>query len=152
MSIEAIRNIYVKPEEVDITPMDHEEIKQTQKEKPKNTGRNDDVGGAVKELEEKFGVNTEPNNNIDDQNGDQSAKRINARNKSKRTLDRRQATQKNLEAIVTRRPLRMTVVGVVQKRNAADNKFIAAAKAKDFEVEFQQKNPKIKWNKDKTAD
>ena len=76
-------------------------------------------------------------------------KRINARNKSKRTLERRQATQKNLEAIVTRRPLRMTVVGVVQKRNAADNKFIAAAKAEDFEVEFQQKNPKIKWNKDK---
>jgi hypothetical protein len=152
VSIEAIRNIYVKPEEVDITPMDHEEIKQIQKEKPENTGRNDDVGGAVKELEEKFGVNTEPNNNIDDQNGDQSAKRINARNKSKRTLDRRQATQKNLEAIVTRRPLRMTIVGVVQKRNAADNKFIAAAKAKDFEVEFQQKNPKIKWNKDKTAD
>ena len=152
MSIEAIRNIYVKPEEVDITPMDHEEIKQIQKEKPENTGRNDDVGGAVKELEEKFGVNTEPNNNIDDQNGDQSAKRINARNKSKRTLDRRQATQKNLEAIVTRRPLRMTVVGGVQKRNAADNKFIAAAKAKDFEVEFQQKNPKVKWNKDKTAD
>ena len=152
MSIEAIRDIYVKPEEVDITPMDHEEIKQIQKEKPENTGRNDDVGGAVKELEEKFGVNTEPNNNIDDQNGDQSAKRINARNKSKRTLDRRQATQKNLEAIVTRRPLRMTIVGVVQKRNAADNKFIAAAKAKDFEVEFQQKNPKIKWNKDKTAD
>jgi hypothetical protein len=132
----------VKPEEVDITPMDHEEIKQIQKEKPENTGRNDDVGGAVKELEEKFGVNTEPNNNIDDQNGDQSAKRINARNKSKRTLDRRQATQKNLEAIVTRRPLRTTVVGVVQKRNAADNKFIAAAKAKDFEVEFQQKNPR----------
>ena len=142
MSIEAIRDIYVKPEEVDITPMDHEEIKQIQKEKPENTGRNDDVGGAVKELEEKFGVNTEPNNNIDDQNGDQSAKRINARNKSKRTLDRRQATQKNLEAIVTRRPLRTTVVGVVQKRNAADNKFIAAAKAKDFEVEFQQKNPR----------
>ena len=49
MSIEAIRDIYVKPEEVDITPMDHEEIKQTQKEKPKNTGRNDDVGGAVKD-------------------------------------------------------------------------------------------------------
>ena len=152
MSIEAIRNIYVKPEEVDITPMDHEEIKQIQKEKPENTGRNDDVGGAVKELEEKFGVNAEPNNNIDDQNGDRSVKRINARNKSKRTLDRRQATQKNLEAIVTRRPLRMTIVGVVQKRNAADNKFIAAAKAKDFEVEFQQKNPKIKWNKYKTAD
>ena len=43
----------------------------------------------------------------------------------------------------------MTVVGVVQKRSAADNKFIAAAKAEDFEVEFQQKNPKIKWNKDK---
>ena len=142
MSIEAIRNIYVKPEEVDITPMDHEEIKQTQKEKPKNTGRNDDVGGVVKELEEKFGVNAEPSNDIDDQNGDRSAKRINARNKSKRTLDTRQATQKNLEAIMTRR----------QKRNAADNKFIAAAKAKDFEVEFQQKNPKIKWNKDKTAD
>ena len=52
VSIEAIRNIYVKPEEVDITPMDHEEIKQIQKEKPENTGRNDDVGGAVKELEE----------------------------------------------------------------------------------------------------
>ena len=56
MSIEAIRNIYVKPEEVDITPMDHEEIKQIQKEKPENTGRNDDVGGAVKEFEEKFGM------------------------------------------------------------------------------------------------
>ena len=67
MSIEAIRNIYVKPEEVDITPMDHEEIKQIQKEKPENTGRNDDVGGAVKELEEKFGVNTGPNNNAEGQ-------------------------------------------------------------------------------------
>ena len=66
MSIEAIRNIYVKPEEVDIIPMDHEEMKQVQKEMPEDTGRNDDVGGAVKELEEKFGVNTEPNNNIDD--------------------------------------------------------------------------------------
>ena len=132
--------------------MDHEEMKQVQKEMPEDTGRNDDVGGAVKELEEKFGVNAESSNDIDDQNGDRSAKRINARNKSRRTLDSRQAKQKNLEAIVTRRPLRMTVVGVVQKRNAADNKFIAAAKAKDFEVEFQQKNPKIKWNKDKDGE
>ena len=125
--------------------MDHEEIKQVPEERPEKIGRNDDVGGAVKELEDKFGVNAEPNNNIDDQ----SVERLNARKKSKRTLGRRQVPKKNRGPIMTRRPLRMTVVGVVQKRSAADNKFIAAAKANDFDVEFQQKNPKIKWNKDK---
>ena len=36
--------------------MDHEEMKQVQKEMPEDTGSYDDVGGAVKEFEEKFGM------------------------------------------------------------------------------------------------
>ena len=39
VSIEAIRNIYVKPEEVDITPMDHEEIKTKSERKAREYGQ-----------------------------------------------------------------------------------------------------------------
>ena len=43
-----------------------------------------------------------------------------------------------------RRPLRLSAVGVIQKLSSANKDFISMAKMHDFDVKYQQKNPKIK--------
>ncbi len=45
---------------------------------------------------------------------------------------------------VPRRPLRLSAVGVKQELSPADKDFISMAKKHDFEVKYQQKNPKMK--------
>ena len=49
-----------------------------------------------------------------------------------------------VEAIAIRRPLRMTAVGTMQPLTAADKRFIQKALDDDFEVAYQQRNPKMK--------
>ena len=60
--------------------------------------------------------------------------------KAKKAAKKKRAKDESM----IRRPLRLTAVGTKQKLSQADRDFIAIANKYDYQIEYQQKNSKIK--------
>ena len=145
LSIEAIRNIYIDPEEVDgaAVPFAENQLPGELKEDTnKNKGgepSNDAAEETIQSIEKMAAGPQEMSE--DEENELEEAKRI---QKDQDAVKAKASMKAKVEAIAIRRPLRMTAVGTMQPLTEADKKFIQKALDDDFEVAYQQRNPKMK--------
>ena len=147
LSIEAIRNIYIDPEEVDGTTLplaEHQLAGEPEKQLKNIEGGSGDpskdaADAIIKSIQ---GMAEIPKDESDDEKDElEEAAKI----KWQQDVMHKKANMKaEVEAIAIRRPLRMTAVGTMQPLTAADKRFIQKALDDDFEVAYQQRNPKMK--------
>ena len=147
LSIEAIRNIYIDPEEVDGTTLpfaEHQLAGEPEKQLKNIEGGSGDpskdaADAIIKSIQ---GMAEMPKDESDDEKDElEEAAKI----KWQQDVMHKKANMKaEVEAIAIRRPLRMTAVGTMQPLTAADKRFIQKALDDDFEVAYQQRNPKMK--------
>ena len=145
LSSEAIRNIYIDPEEVDgaAVPFAESQFPGELKEdtKAKNGGKSsNDAAEKLVQSIEKMAAGPEDTSE-DEENELEEATRI----KINQDAAKVKASMKaEMDAIAIRRPLRMTAVGTMQPLTGADKTFIQTALKNDYEVAYQQRNPKTK--------
>ena len=145
LSIEAIRNIYIDPEEVDgaAVPFAENQLPGELKEdtnKKKGEKPFHDAAEEIIQSIEQMAAGPEEMSE-DEENELEEAKRI---QKDQDAVKAKASMKAEVEAIAIRRPLRMTAVGTMQPLTEADEKFIQKALDDDFEVAYQQRNPKMK--------
>ena len=146
LSIEAIRNIYIDPDEVDINPVmpiSDEDVLNDKSPKEKYDPENPHQS-AIEAI--KAGVGRKVDSEQEEEEHEIRAAEKQAKKAQKKIRKRRkkELLKAKEQAVDVRRPLRLVLPGVRQKRKDEDNEFIEAALKNDFKVKYQQKNPKKK--------
>ena len=144
LSIEAVRNIYIDPEQVDVQPVELE-VQQLPNDPPKDDGGESSEHNALDLIMKQ--IMPRQDEEVDSEAVDEAAKEEAIQQKQlklKNEHEKKKAAQDVLEAVDMRRPLRLSAVGVVQPRSTRDKKFIKLARVNDFEIVYLQNNPKVK--------
>ena len=143
LSIESVRNLYIDPEEVDVKPVmpisaiDLEGYLEEKNIDPLS------IDQKHKKTIEAIHKAVSPNSaqNSDDLH---EKKMIQLKQKLTQKAKRKASKMAEIDGRTPRRPLRLSAIGVKQALSSADKDFISMAKKYDFEVKYQQKNPKIR--------
>ena len=144
LPIEAVRNIYIDPEQVDVQPVELE-VRQLPNDSPKDDGGESSEHNALDLIMKQ--IMPRQDEEVDSEAVDEAAKEEAIQQKQlklKNEHEKKKAAQDVLEAVDMRRPLRLSAVGVVQPRSTRDKKFIKLARVNDFEIVYLQNNPKVK--------
>ena len=138
LPIEAVRNIYIDPEQVDVQPVELE-VQQLPNDPPKDDGGESSEHNALDLIMKQ--IMPRQDEEVDSEAVDEAAKEEAIQQKQlklKNEHEKKKAAQDVLEAVDMRRPLRLSAVGVVQTRSTKDKKFIKLAKENDFDIVYLQ--------------
>ena len=136
LPIEAVRNIYIDPEQVDVQPVELE-VRQLPNDSPKDDGGESSEHNALDLIMKQ--IMPRQDEEVDSEAVDEAAKEEAIQQKQlklKNEHEKKKAAQDVLEAVDMRRPLRLSAVGVVQPRSTRDKKFIKLARVNDFEIVY----------------
>ena len=143
LSIESVRNLYIDPDEVSTTPV--VPISSVDLEGFLNDKKLDglDIDAMTRQTIKNIQQKLSPDK-IEDEEELHNERVIELKQKLSQKAKKAAEKKRAKDESMIRRPLRLTAVGTKEPLSQEDKDFITTAKKHNYQIKYQQKNPKIK--------